>query len=152
MALTHPDAAGFGQIVRSGSRMPFPAKNEIVCGIDMHKSLAVACVLGSPNESNHFEIRNFGPFQDDIAQLGAWLATLNVELVAMESTSVYWMPTHAKLVALGFNVLVINASHFKILKGRKTDIEDAYHLATLARAGILRGSRIMPREDNELRW
>ena len=151
MTPTRPAAAGFGQIVRSGSRAPFPSIAQTVCGIDMHKSLAVACVLGSPDDSNHFEIRSFGTFQNDIAQLGAWLATLQVELVAMESTSVYWMPTHAKLVELGFKVLVINASHFKILKGRKTDVEDAYHLATLARAGMLRGSRVMPREDNEVR-
>ena len=151
MPIKTPDGTGSGKIVRIGSREPFPSENEIVCGIDMHKSMAMACVLGSPNDPNHYEIREFGTFLADITSLGEWLASCKVELVAMESTGVYWMPTHAKLVEMGFTVLVINAAHFKILKGRKTDVEDAYFLATRARAGMLHGSRIMPREDSEVR-
>jgi len=48
-------------------------------------------------------------------------------------------------------LLVVNARHVKNVPGRKTDIGDAQWLATLARAGLLRGSFIPPARLRELR-
>jgi Transposase len=47
--------------------------------------------------------------------------------------------------------LVVNARHVKNVPGRKTDIGDAQWLATLTRAGLLRGSFIPPALMRELR-
>ena len=48
--------------------------------------------------------------------------------------------------------MVVNARHVKNVPGRKTDIADAQWLATLARAGLLRGSFIPPATLRELPW
>lgn len=47
--------------------------------------------------------------------------------------------------------MVVNARHVKNVPGRKTDVGDAQWLATLARAGLLRGSFIPPAMMRELR-
>jgi transposase len=46
---------------------------------------------------------------------------------------------------------VVNARHVKNVPGRKTDVGDAQWLATLARAGLLRGSFVPPMLLRELR-
>jgi transposase len=46
---------------------------------------------------------------------------------------------------------VVNARHVKQVPGRKTDVGDAQWLATLARAGLLRGSFVPPAKLRELR-
>jgi transposase len=40
----------------------------------------------------------------------------------------------------GFQLLLVNARHAKILPGRKTDVGDAAWLAELLEHGLLRGS------------
>jgi transposase len=52
---------------------------------------------------------------------------------------------------VGIRALVVNARHVKNVPGRKTDVGDAQWLATLARAGLLRGSFIPPALLRELR-
>jgi transposase len=69
----------------------------------------------------------------------------------MESTGIYWKSPYAALEAAGVRTLVVNAKHVKNVPGRKTDIGDAQWLATLARAGLLRGSFIPPARLRELR-
>jgi hypothetical protein len=51
----------------------------------------------------------------------------------------------------GIHSLVVNARHVKHVPGRKTDIGDAQWLATLTRAGLLRGSFVPPAKLRELR-
>ena len=60
----------------------------------------------------------------------------------MESTGIYWKSPYAALEAVGIAAWVVNARHVKNVPGRKTDVADAQWLATLARAGLLRGSFI----------
>ena len=69
----------------------------------------------------------------------------------MESTGIYWKSPYAALEAAGIRALVVNARHVKNVPGRKTDVGDAQWLATLARAGLLRGSFIPPAMMRELR-
>ena len=52
---------------------------------------------------------------------------------------------------MGIHSLVVNARHVKQVPGRKTDIGDAQWLATLARAGLLRGSFVPPVRLRELK-
>jgi transposase len=69
----------------------------------------------------------------------------------MESTGVYWKSPFAALETVGIIAWVVNARHVKAVPGRKTDMADAQWLATLARAGLLRGSFIPPVDLRQLR-
>jgi len=69
----------------------------------------------------------------------------------MESTGIYWKSPYAALEAVGIRAKVVNARHVKNVPGRKTDVSDAQWLATLARAGLLRGSFVPPSNLRELR-
>ena len=51
----------------------------------------------------------------------------------------------------GFELVLVNARHVKILPGRKTDVCDAAWLAELLEHGLLRGSFVPPAPIRELR-
>jgi transposase len=51
----------------------------------------------------------------------------------------------------GFQLLLVNACHVKILPGRKTDVADAAWLAELLEHGLLRGSFVPPAPIRQLR-
>ena len=51
----------------------------------------------------------------------------------------------------GFELMLVNARHVKILPGRKTDVCDAAWLAELLEHGLLRGSFVPPASIRELR-
>jgi transposase len=62
---------------------------ERCCGIHIHKSIAVACVIVSDTKGHaRKEIRTFGTTTDDLLALADWLATEGVTHVAMENTGV----------------------------------------------------------------
>ena len=69
----------------------------------------------------------------------------------MESTGIYWKSPYAGLEAVGIRGQVVNARHVKNVPGCKTDIGDAQWFATLAQAGLLRGSFVPPKQLRELR-
>ena len=73
---------------------------------------------GQPN------IRCFGTTTDQLQELADWLADHRVESVAMESTSVYWIPTFELLESRGIEALLVNAHQLHNVPGRKTDISD----------------------------
>jgi transposase len=58
----------------------------------------------------------------------------------MESTGVYWIPIYEMLEAAGLRVFLVNARHFKIVPGRKSDYNDAQWLQRLHALGLLTGS------------
>ena len=132
------------------------------CGLDVHKDSVVACLIksripfaidGSQNDVIK-EIRVFKTFLNDLTELRNWLETEGCYHVAMESTGVYWFPVYDALEgACGgkMELLVTNARHMRNVPGKKTDIKDAEWIATLLRAGLLRGSFIPPLNVRELR-
>jgi transposase len=132
------------------------------CGLDVHKDSVVACLLKTRNplallssqEDITKEIRVFKTFLNDLKQLRIWLEAEGCCHVAMESTGVYWFPVYDALGgACGgkMELLVTNARHMRNVTGKKTDIKDAEWIATLLRAGLLRGSFIPPLNVRELR-
>lgn len=123
-----------------------------VVGLDVHQAQITACALLEDEDGTpRVERRQFGGFQRDRRALAAWVAALRPELVVMESTGIYWKSPYAALEAAGIRAQVVNARHVKHVPGRKTDVGDAQWLATLARAGLLRGSFIPPSRLRELR-
>jgi transposase len=71
--------------------------------------------------------------------------------VVMEATGQYRKPIWYLLEERGFELLLVNARHVKILPGRKTDVADAEWLAELLEHGLLRSSFVPPPAIGELR-
>lgn len=123
-----------------------------VIGLDIHQAQITACALiEEADGSTRIEQRQFGGFKRDRRELAAWVAGLRPDEVVMESTGIYWKSPYAALEAAGIRAKVVNARHVKNVPGRKTDVGDAHWLATLARAGLLRGSFVPPAKLRELR-
>lgn len=83
--------------------------------------------------------------------LAGWLAEEGVTHVVMEATGQYWKPIRYVLEDRGFELLLVNARHVRILPGRRTDVKDAEWLAELLEHGLLRGSFVPPAAIRELR-
>jgi len=117
------------------------------CGIDVHKKMIVACL----NKDGKMELREFGTTTCEIRVLANWLTEANCEMIAMESTGVFWKPLYNLFELTGLEAIIVNASHMKALPGRKTDVKDAEWIADLLHHGLLRASYIPDREQRELR-
>ena len=123
-----------------------------VIGLDIHQAQITACALiEAPDGSMRLEQRQFGAFKRDRREMATWVASLHPDQVVMESTGIYWKSPYAALEAIGIRAQVVNARHVKNVPGSKTDVGDAHWLATLARAGLLRGSFVPPAKLRELR-
>lgn len=132
--------------------MELIALHKCVIGLDVHQAQITACaIIEEADGSIRIEQRQFGAFKRDRRALAEWAAALCPDQVVMESTGIYWKSPYAALEAAGIRALVVNARHVKNVPGRKTDVGDAQWLATLARAGLLRGSFIPPAMMRELR-
>lgn len=96
-------------------------------------------------------VRSFGTFTDDLHKLADWFSACGVTTVAMESTSVYWIPIFELLDERGIAVFLVNARDAKHVPGRKTDVSDAQWLQRLHAYGLLRASFQPKGEIVELR-
>lgn len=112
-------------------------------GIDVGSTAHVVAV---PSDRDEQPVRTFRTFTTDLHRLGEWLTQVGITTVAMESTSVYWIPVYEILEDRGFEVLLVNARGVKHVPGRKTDVNDAQWLQRLHQYGLLRGS-FRPREQ-----
>jgi transposase len=120
------------------------------CGLDIHKKLIVACLLLMSSQGVHKEMRTFGTTLADLYRLRDWLVANDCQMVAMESTGVYWKPIW-NVLEEELALMLVNAQHIKAVPGRKTDTKDAEWLADLLQHGLLRASFVPPRPQRELR-
>ena len=120
---------------------------ERCCGIDVHKKMIMACFRNGRKS----ETRSFGTLTSEIKKLCTWLEDQHCQMIAMESTGVYWKPIFNILELHDLNVMVVNAHHMKNVPGRKTDVKDAEWIASLLQHGLLKASYIPDREQRELR-
>ena len=135
-----------------GGRLELTALHKRVIGLDVHQAQITACALIEEADGTmRIEQRQFGAFKRDRRALAEWARSLSPDSVVLESTGIYWKSPYAALEAVGIRAQVVNARHVKNVPGRKTDVGDAQWLATLARAGLLRGSFIPPAALRELR-
>jgi len=95
--------------------------------------------------------QSFGGFKRDMMAMALWLLELQVDLVVMESTGIYWKSAYSHLERAGIFAMVVNAHFIKHVPGRKTDMCDSEWLAVLARFGLVRASFIPPKDLRELR-
>src|SRR6266853_4758188 len=85
-------------------------------------------------------VRSFPTFTRDLNALADWLQRCGIRSVAMELTSVYWIPVYQILESRGLEVYLVNAQHVKNVPGRKTDVSDCQWLQYLHSVGLLRAS------------
>jgi transposase len=93
-----------------------------------------------PADRDSQSVRRFGAFTSDLLRLADWLKQCGITSVAMESTSVFWIPLFQILEDRGFRICLVNARHVKNVPGRKTDVLDCQWLQYLHSVGLLRAS------------
>lgn len=93
-------------------------------------------------------VRAFATFTDDLRQLVEWFRSFGIKTVAMEATSVYWIPLAELLEEAGIEVCLVNPRHVKNVPGRKSDVMDCQWLQYLHAVGLLRAAF---RPDAEVR-
>jgi transposase len=121
------------------------------CGIDVHKKTIVVCVLLTQEDGTvQRQIRTFSTMTANLLACADWLESLQIQIVAMESTGVYWRPIF-NLLEAHFQVMLVNAQHMKAVPGRKTDVRDSEWIADLLRHGLLKASFIPPQPIRDLR-
>ena len=112
-------------------------------GIDIGSEL----IYVSVSEDRDAEpVRCFYSYTSDLQEIATWLKACNIDTVAMESTSVYWVSLFDILEEQGFEVYLVNARHVKNVSGRKTDVLDCQWLRQLHTYGLLTAS-FHPSED-----
>ena len=99
---------------------------EKVCGLDVHKSSIFCCILDENGEK--ILEQRFGTLTPDLLNLREVLLTHCCKYVAMESTSIYWMPIY-HILETDFDISVANPYFIRQLPGRKTDRKDAAWIA-----------------------
>ena len=120
------------------------------CGLDIHKKLIVACLLLRSAQGVHKEMCTFGTRLRELYRLRDWLKSNDCQMVAMESTGVYWKPIW-NVLEEELALMLVNAQHIKAVPGRKTDTKDAEWIADLLQHGLLRASFVPARPQREVR-
>jgi transposase len=123
-----------------------------VIGLDVHLKQVTACaIVVGPAGLSSTITREFSTVGDGLQELASWCQSLNPEIVAMESTGVYWVSVYRAIHSRDVQPMVVNAQHVKKVPGRKTDASDSHWLATLARAGLLKPSFVTTPEFMDIR-
>lgn len=133
------------KVKKKGMRAPraLAQINRRAAGVDISATFHVVAV---PSELDPEPVRSFLSFTSDLNRLADWLVSLGITTVAMESTSVYWIPLFEILEARGLDVVLVNARDAKNVPGRKTDVNDAQWIQQLHSYGLLRAS-FRPKAD-----
>lgn len=106
-------------------------------GIDVGASSHWVAV---PPHCTDAPVREFGAMTDDLNGLADWLLACGVEVVALESTGVYWIPVYEVLEQRGLKVWLVDARQVKYVPGRKSDVQDCQWLQKLMSCGLLRAA------------
>lgn len=88
------------------------------CGLDIHKDSVFMCIL---NEEGIIKESQFTTLSSDLYLLRSELLFYDVCQVAMESTSIYWIPIWRILIE-DFDLKLVNPLFIKQLPSRKTDL------------------------------
>jgi len=110
---------------------------EKACGLDVHKDSVFACILDTQGKKI-FEKR-YGTLTPDLMELRDMLVEQGCGRVAMESTSIYWMPIW-HVLETDFELTLANPYFIRQLPGRKSDIKDAQWIAECLQKDLIKGS------------
>lgn len=124
--------------VARSKRQPLVVIRPQVAGLDVgSQKHYVCCPIVGEQQS---EVQSFGTTTPELERLADWLVENEIESVAMESTSVYWIPLYELLESRGIEVVLANARHLNHVPGRKTDVLDCQWLQQLHSCGLVKGS------------
>ena len=127
----------------TGKRVILELTHPNAAGIDIGGSSHFVAV---PSDRDDDPVREFKAFTADLRAMADWLRSCDVDVVAMESTGVYWIPVYELLESQGFTVYLVNARHVKNVSGRKSDVLDCQWLQQLMSFGLLTGA-FRPHEE-----
>ena len=120
-------------------RAAFSETRRNVAGIDI-AGHADHFVCGPRRDDGEHDIAHFGTTTRELRMMVAWLKERRVESVAMESTSVYWIPVADVLEVEGVEVVLVDTREVRMVPGRKSDVKDCQWLQKLHSCGLLRGA------------
>jgi len=124
-------------MARKNTKQRFEVVHSACAGIDIgsreHWVGVDPTLLENPTQ-------RFDTFTDDLIRLADWLESLNITVVAMEATGVYWIPLFELLDARGFEVYLVNSRATRQTTGRKSDVLDCQWIWQLMTHGLLRGA------------
>ncbi len=124
---------------------------ERCAGLDVHRDTVVATVRVPGKDSRRSQqTGRFGTTIGELERLRDWLAGVEVTLVGMEATGVYWRPVWYVLEER-FTCWLLNAPHLRHVPGRKTDVIDSAWICRLLEHGLVRPSFVPPLEIRRLR-
>jgi hypothetical protein len=110
---------------------------EKACGLDVHKDSVFACIKNEQGEK--ILEKRYGTLTPDLIALRDMLVEHNCGRVAMESTSIYWIPIWHVLES-DFELTLANPYFIKQLPGRKTDKKDAGWIAECLQKNLIKSS------------
>ena len=93
-----------------------------------------------PPSSTDAPVQEFGAMTDDLHAMADRLLACGVDVVALESTGVYWIPVYEVLEQRGLQVWLVDARQVKYVPGRKSDVQDCQWLQKLMSYGLLRAA------------
>jgi hypothetical protein len=120
-----------------------------VAGLDVGSSQHWVC--GPAREDGKPNVRVFGTTTDQLRELTDWLADQGVESVAMESTSVCWIPVYELLESRGIEVLLVNARQLPMSQGGRPTSATVSGCSCSIAAGccVARSARARPSPGSE---
>lgn len=135
--------------------MPVIDDDEVYCervaGMDISKrDVKVAVRLVENGRVKRLKVRTFGTTTRSLLVLRDWLEELDITLVAMESTGVYWKPLFLVLEDR-FECWLLNPRDVKRVPGRKSDVTDAQWISRMAQLGLVEPSFVPDLPVRELR-
>jgi len=110
---------------------------EKACGLDVHKDSVFACILDE--QGKKILEKRYGTLTPDLDALRDTLVEQGCGRVAMESTSIYWMPVW-RVLASDFDLKLANPYFIKQLPGRKSDVKDAAWIAECLQKHLIKDS------------
>jgi len=116
MQVVHPQAAG----IDIGSKSHWVAVDQVI---------------------DH--VKEFGVYTPDHQKMIDYLRSYHITTVAMESTGSYWQTLFNALQKAGFQVILVQGSHTKNVKGKKTDVLDCMWIQKLHTLGLLSASFLL---------
>ena len=110
---------------------------EKVCGLDVHKDSVFACILDE--QGKKILEKRYRTLTPDLTTLREALIEQGCGSVAMESTSIYWIPVWHVLES-DFSLKLANPYFIKQLPRRKSDVKDAQWIAECLQKDLIKGS------------
>lgn len=124
------------------------------CGsVDVHKKILVAaiCITDPTTLAACYIVQRFSTKNANIETMAEWFQKYEVKDVIMESTGKYWIPVYNILEGKGLSPILTHPKYVKQVRGKKTDIRDAIHMANLLRMGHYVASFIPPSDIRDVR-